>query len=882
MNDPELMRETLFELAKARDREREMRQESQALLEGLRILTLSQQPQSLFRELLEVLRGALEFESAVVLREGEDHQLHPEAFTDPAYAGRVVPRHALFERVLQGAPTALVDVTRVPDWPLTQAGACSGAALLAPLRGGQTTSLLICLHQQRAFFTQRHVSVVRKLAPLAAQALIHRELKNTLEERDRFFTLSLEMMATVGLDGRFYHLNHLWLSVLNFTEEALRQRTLLSCTYPEDQTRLHEELENIRHNGQSCTLELRLLTGEGHHRWVQLSARFSLENGAYYFVGQDIEVRRQMELALRESERRYALAAAGANDGLWDWDIEQGTLYVSPRWRRMLGLPESEHFTVTPQDWVEWVHPEDLARLRHAMTQHLKHIVPHYECEYRIRRQQGDYIWVLVRGLAIRNEAGKPLRMAGSQTDITQRKRMESKLEYEALHDSLTGLPNRTQFMLALDARIRQSQRDHHANYAVLFLDLDRFKVVNDGLGHAAGDLLLQGIAQRLRTCVRSSDLVARLGGDEFTILMSPTDPKYGPLQLSHRLREALQPPFRLEGHEVFASASIGVTLGTLDYTSPIEILRDADTAMYRAKAQGKAQATLFEQSMHARARQLMLLETELQVAVNQEEFEVFYQPIVRLATGELQGWEALVRWYHPKRGLVPPGEFIQAAEETGLIEQIGLMVLKAACLQFCRWCQQYPHARQLFISVNISPRQLGSERFLEQVLEILSEYQLPSHCLHLEITESCMVNSGPTTMALLESLVQHGIHLSLDDFGTGYSSLSYLDRLPFQSLKLDRSFILSLTQETKRYALIGGIMALAQSLSLQVIAEGIEGEDQVRLLHKLGCQSAQGYLFGRPQPASLAGKLLELESPSSAFRSPGLRQSDLERLKML
>lgn len=858
MNDAELMRETLLELARARDREREMRQESQALLEGLRILTLSQQPQHLFQELLEVLRGALEFEAAVVLREGTDHQLHPEACTDPAYIQLEVPRTALFDRVLQGAPTALVDTERIPNWPFARAGVRSGSALLAPLRGGQYASLLICLHHQRAFFNQRHVGVVRKLAPLAAQALINRELKGTLEERDRFFTLSLEMMATVGLDGHFHHLNRLWLSVLNFSEEELRRQTLWDCTHPEERDMLLEHLENLRHEGRSENLELRLLTGSGDHRWIQLSIKYSQESASYYLVGQDIEDRRQMELALRESERRYALAAAGANDGLWDWDIEQCTLYVSPRWKRMLGYEEHDHVEISAETWKTWVHPEDLPRLKHALSSHLSQKVPHYECEYRIRRKQGDYAWVLVRGLAIRNEAGKPLRMAGSQTDITARKQMESQLEYEALHDSLTGLPNRAHFIQALERKIRQSHREGQAHYAVLFLDLDRFKVINDGLGHNTGDMLLQGIAQRLRSCVRSSDLVARLGGDEFTILMSPVDAKHGPLQLSTRLKEVLQPPFRLDGHEVFASASIGVTLGTLDYTSPVELLRDADTAMYRAKAQGKAQAALFDQSMHARARQLMLLETELQLAVHQEEFEVFYQPIVRLDSGQLQGWEALVRWFHPKRGLIPPSEFIQAAEETGLIEQIGHLVLRAACRQFSRWCRHYPQARQLFISVNISPRQLGGERFLEQVLEVLATYEVPPQCLHLEITESCMVNSAPSTMALLENLVRHGIHLSLDDFGTGYSSLSYLDRLPFQSLKLDRSFIMSLAKESRRCALIGGILALAQTLSLQVIAEGLESEEQIQLLHALGCQSAQGYYFGRPQPAALAEKLLQ------------------------
>jgi len=558
------------------------------------------------------------------------------------------------------------------------------------------------------------------------------------------------------------------------------------------------------------------------------------------------EQRREIQEALRESEERYALATRGTNDGLWDWDLNTNTVYFSPRWKSMLGYQEKE-IGNTVEDWFNLVHPQDVDRLKATIASHLQAQTPHLEQEYRILHKDGVYRWMLSRGLAVRNRDGKPYRVVGSQADITANKVTEAELLHQVFHDALTGLPNRLRFTEQLDQSIRRARQQEDYSFAVLFLDLDRFKVVNDSLGHMIGDRLLIAIARRLEMCVRPEDIVARLGGDEFTILLENVRKVEDATLIAERIQNALSLPFNLEGYEVFTSASIGIAFSTTGYEKPEDLLRDADTTMYRAKGLGKARYAVFDASMHAQAMALLQMETYLRRAIERQEFRLHYQPIVNLKTRELVGFEALIRLQHPERGFISPVEFIPVAEETGLITQIGAWVLREACRQMYEWQQKFTSAADLKISVNISPKQFRQLDLVMQVKQVLQGTGLNGRYLKLEITESTLVENADLVANMLKELQALGIGLSIDDFGTGYSSLSYLHRFAVDTLKIDKSFIKDFHVDWEKSKIVNTVIALAENLGIDVIAEGVETSEQAYLLQELKCQFGQGYLFSRP-----------------------------------
>jgi diguanylate cyclase (GGDEF)-like protein/PAS domain S-box-containing protein len=560
----------------------------------------------------------------------------------------------------------------------------------------------------------------------------------------------------------------------------------------------------------------------------------------------DITERKKAEDALRESEERYALAASGANDGLWDWDLRNEKIYFSHRWKAMLGYGEKEIANI-PEEWFSRVHPDDRAELESKISAHLSGRSTHFEGEFRIKHKDGTYHWVLSRGLAVRKMDGQAYRMAGSQTDITQRKKAEEQLIHDAFHDALTGLPNRALFMDRLQHVITTSRRRTDARYAVLFLDMDRFKIVNDSLGHTIGDQLLAVVGRQLSDCLRPGDTVARLGGDEFAILLENINELDDALDVTQRIQKKLTVPLHILDHEIFSSASIGIALGSERYERPEQVLRDADIAMYEAKTRGNAGYEIFDMKMHANIIDRQQLEGDLRGAVERKEMLLHYQPIINLKTHKLIGFEVLVRWNHPKRGLLYPLEFIPLAEENGQINALGEWILREACREMRPLQNKYRTQPPLRMSVNISSKQFAQQDLPDKVSAILKETGLDPQTLVLEITESMIMANVDAAVITMNQIRDLGVHLHIDDFGTGYSSLSYLHHFPIDALKIDRSFINKLSADGRNQEIILSIISLANSLNFDVIAEGLELTHQLSTIEEMQCQYGQGYLFAQP-----------------------------------
>jgi len=570
--------------------------------------------------------------------------------------------------------------------------------------------------------------------------------------------------------------------------------------------------------------------------------------------------RQRVQRALAASEERFALALLGANDGVWDWDLAAGQVFLSERWKAMLGL-SPEELDGEPAGWIGCVAAEDRERFRAALANAAAAGESHVEIEHRMRRKDGGELWVLTRGALVRDGDGRVVRVAGSMTDISARKRAEEQLLHDAFHDGLTGLANRTLFLDRLGVALARLGRGHDENrFAVLFLDLDRFKTVNDSLGHGVGDRLLVAIAQRLEQLMRPADTVARLGGDEFAVLAAGVRDGAAAAHIAERIQKRVAEPFELEGLEVSVSASIGIALPEAPDATADGLLRDADLAMYRAKAAGRGRYEVFDVELHRAAVQLLKLETELRRAVAAGDFAMHYQPIVSLASGRIVGFEALTRWQHPERGLLAPAHFIALAEETGLVVPLGWLVLERACAQARRWQERFPVEPPYFMSVNVSGKLFAQEGAVEQVLAILERSRLAPESLRLEVTESVVLDHNLEVMGRLRLLRDMGVQLSIDDFGTGYSSLSYLQRFRYDSLKIDRSFVHDIEIGDSR-VIIETILSLAAHLGIGVVAEGVETPEQLERLRALGCPLGQGFWFAHPLEPTAAEALLASDS---------------------
>jgi diguanylate cyclase (GGDEF)-like protein/PAS domain S-box-containing protein len=627
--------------------------------------------------------------------------------------------------------------------------------------------------------------------------------------------------------------------------------------HPDDLEGVVAEDARTDETGEPFRMEYRMIARDGRVVWIRDEAVLihNPKGGPLYWQGvmSDITERKEREEALRKSEANLAEAQRLAHVGSWEWDLRTGEIFWSDEVFRIYGF-EPKEFVPDFERLVGVVHPDDRELLRRKIDGAVRQGEP-YDFEHRIVRPNGEERVVHRRAEVVRDEDIEPLRMVGTVHDVTERKALEEQLQRQALHDPLTRLPNRVLFTDRLKQALRRARR-RRGEVAVLFADLDNFKVVNDSLGHKTGDRLLVAVSKRIRTLLRPGDTVARLGGDEFVFLLEDTDVA-GAVRVAERVSEELRAPFSLSGRQLFVTASVGVSVGGLDGKHAADLLRDADLAMYRAKHSGKARYALFEEVMNARALERLETEHGLRRALEHEEFVVRYQPNVRISSGEIVGFEALVRWEHPERGLLLPEEFVPLAEETGLIVPIGERVLEEACRRAREWQQQRSSDPPVVVCVNLSARQFRESSLAETIARILDEIGLDPRYLFLEVTESTTMSDAVATVAALEQLQDLGVRVMIDDFGTGYSSLSYLERFPVDYVKIHRSFVGGLGKDPGAAVLVSGVIHLAHALDLEVIAEGVETAEQLERLREMECDLAQGYLFSEPLPAQGVADLL-------------------------
>jgi diguanylate cyclase (GGDEF)-like protein/PAS domain S-box-containing protein len=613
-------------------------------------------------------------------------------------------------------------------------------------------------------------------------------------------------------------------------------------------------------------LRYRIVTAAGATRWVweqgQLVATAAGGMPLLEGIIQDVTGQVTAERLLDEHRQQLLLALDAADQGLWDWDLTTGRVFLDRATARILGFGEGE-LEVPGAVWFDCIHTADVAAVTDAIRNHLADRTDRCHGEYRMCLDNGTLAWVGTSGRVIeRSPEGRALRMVGTVVDISERKRSEERLAFLAHFDELTGLPNRTLFRDRLHTAIARARRTSR-QLAVLALDLHRFNQINDTLGHAVGDQILRDVALRLRSCLRDVDTIARLGGDDFTLLIEDIDHPGDLTRIAECIRNSLSLPLNVDSREVFVSASIGIALYPRDAEDADELIRNADAALYRAKGLGGNAHVFHDAEMASRTVARFNLESELHRALERNEFAVHYQPKVSVDTLRIVGAEALVRW-NSRRGVISPAEFIPIAEETGLILDIGRWVMQSACTQAMQW--QRAGLPPIGVAVNLSPRQFLQRDLFETIDGALSRTGLDPKYLEFEITESTLMYQGESVIDTLERLSAMGVRLAIDDFGTGYSSLAYLKRFPVQDIKIDRSFIRNLTEDPDDTAIVTAVAHMTRSLGLNLIAEGVETEDQLATLRRLRCGTFQGFLFSKPLPPREFAALLALDAKNAGL----------------
>jgi diguanylate cyclase (GGDEF)-like protein/PAS domain S-box-containing protein len=693
---------------------------------------------------------------------------------------------------------------------------------------------------------------------------LEREITDIREREERFRQIAENVREVFFLmsakSNEILYINPAYETVWGRSRESLydNPQSWLLAIHPEDSLEALATLETQFRTGEEFEEEYRIIRPDGTIRWIWARA-FPVRNeegSVNRFVGiaEDITERKGAEEAMRNSEEQFRLMFEKAPIGMTIANLKGKFERVNQSLCDVLGYKNEELLHL---NFDTIVHKEDLPESQKLRSCLLAGEESDAQMEVRFLAKNGKIIDAIWQMVVIRDDWGEPLHFNNQIVDITARKQMESQLRHDALHDILTGLPNRALFIDRLDRQLKKGLKNENYLFAVLFLDLDRFKLVNDSVGHAIGDKLLIELGNRLLDCVRPTDTVARLGGDEFTILLENIKGLNDAKEVADRIYRSLEVPFNVEGYELFTTASIGIALSSEGYESPADILRDADATMYSAKEQGKARYEVFNKSLHELAVKRLSLETDLRRGIERQEFCVYYQPITSLATGRLEGFEALARWQHPEKGLISPAEFIPIAEETGLIILLGKWLLQEACQQLKTWQDKYTGYEHLKMGVNLSGKQLLESDLIVQIDRILKETGLPSKNLKLEVTESVLMENLELATEMLLKLRERNIQLSIDDFGTGYSSLSYLHRFPVNTLKIDRSFINEIQPNNNNSAIVKVIVTLAHMLNMDVIAEGIETDSQLLELKSLQCEQGQGYLFAKPLSSKEAEALL-------------------------
>ncbi len=677
------------------------------------------------------------------------------------------------------------------------------------------------------------------------------------DERMRALTDALPQLVWVcPPDGRTLYTNRRFQAFFGAGVSSREQR--IGAHHPDDRTAAGVEWRRAQAERRTFETEARWKDPAGEYRWHKIVIVPVLHGDAVVeWIGTalDIDDIVRAREALQVSEERLALALDAGSDGLWDCDLVTGAAWTSDRWWHLLGYAPGE-LPAHTCTWRALIPPDDRAAVFAALDAHLAGTTPVFECEHRLRRKDGAWGWFLTRAKVVGRDAdGRATRLVGTHVDIGVRKAAERRIAHMAGHDALTDLPNRSLFRERLRLRLAEVARGDGA-CAVLCLDLDRFKEVNDALGHLAGDALLSEVARRLRSGAAAPDVAARLGGDEFAVLLAASGDAEDAVRRAQALIREINRPVRIGDHAIEVGASIGVAVAPANGTDEEAILRRADLALYRAKADGRNVARAFEPGMEAALAERRRLEADLRRALARDELTLHYQPQVRPARGDLVGFEALVRWQHPVRGQVLPGAFIPLAEETGLVVALGEWVLRAACREAARW------PVPLKVAVNLSPRQFQQADLPERVLAILTETGLPPERLELEITETVIINDVARARTILRRLKSFGIRIAMDDFGTGYSSLATLQAFPFDTIKIDRSFVSQLEQRPAAAMIVRAVLGLGRSLGIGVVAEGVETAGQMRILLDEGCEEMQGYLFAEPQPVARLAAMMAQDAP--------------------
>ena len=728
MSDQEHLRETLLNLERARQREHQLRVETEAILKGLHAISNAKNTTHLFEGLVEALKTVLQLNGAFILQSDRKGCFLPIAATMKEVMDTVWSPQSLFKRVLNGHSIAVFDVNQIPEWSRAdpERKLPFRSAMHIRLLSGESPAILVITHAELRHFGASDVKLVEKFVPLVSQAMQTLKLQKSILERDRFFDMSLGLMGITGIDGEFKQVNSAWTSVLGYSEEELKARSVVDIVHDADKEEFLHDLAQAELDGGQSFLKYRFICKNGSIRWLACS------------------------------------------------------------------------FAVYPEE-------------------RLNYIAAH---------------------------------------NVTEQVEAQNQLAHDAEHDALTGLTNRVALLERLNQAIALTKRNKSYKFALLFFDLDQFKIVNDSLGHIAGDEMLLEISKRLKAVMREEDIVARLGGDEFIILLSNTDSATDAIRVANRLQTLLKSPIQIAGREVFTSASIGVTHSDIGYKTAEEMLRDADTAMYTAKSQGRSCYVIFDKSMHEKAVSQLQLENDLRRALENEEFELYYQPIIDLSKNVICGFESLLRWRHPERGMVSPIEFIPIAEDTGLIVPLGKWVYEQACQQLKVWQMRGGISANLTMNINISTKQFWQQGFVDYIRQGIERHQLDPATVSLEITESVILYNAEKAVELFHELKMLGINIHVDDFGTGYSSLSYIHKLPFNGLKIDRSFIKDMETNKTSKELVNTIVMLANNLNLKIVAEGVETQGQLALVRNIRCGWAQGYLFSPPLSQDKASNL--------------------------